>query len=128
MPKPKSERPLSTPFAEHAVRPLALRLLAAGALALTLAACGSSAPRQADADGPPEAVAAEPVAAQAPEPERRRERRNERRGTDDAPEAVVAIGEPVPDAAAAAYARALGALRAEDWLEAELELEQLTLE
>ena len=34
----------------------------------------------------------------------------------------------MPEAAAAAYARALAAMRAENWLEAELELEQLTLE
>jgi len=120
---------LSTPFAELAARPVALRALAAGALALALAACGSSVPRQADVEAPREAVAAEPVAAKAPELERRRERRNERRTADDKAEAAAAaIEEPVPDAAAAAYARALAALRAEDWLEAELELEQLTLE
>ncbi len=34
----------------------------------------------------------------------------------------------MPEAAAAAYARALAAVRAENWLEAELELEPLTLE
>jgi len=79
------------------VRSLGLRLLAAGALALTLAACGSSTPRQADADAPRDSAAA-------------------------------AVLEPVPEAATAAYARALAALRAENWLEAELELEQLTLE
>jgi len=88
---------LSTPFADFAVRSLGLRLLAAGALALTLAACGSSTPRQADADAPRDSAAA-------------------------------AVLEPVPEAATAAYARALAALRAENWLEAELELEQLTLE
>jgi len=87
---------LSKPFADVALRRLALRMLAAGALALTLAACGSSTPRQADAEAP----------------------------RDTAAPAL----EPVPEAAAAAYARALDALRAEDWLEAELELEQLTLE
>jgi Tfp pilus assembly protein PilF len=111
---------LSKPFAEPAAW---LRALAAAAFALTLAACGSSVPRQADVEAPRESIAAEPVAA-APEPERRRERRNERRPNE---EAVPAL-EPVPAAAAAAYARALDALRAEDWLEAELELEQLTLE
>ena len=87
---------MSKPFADVAPRPLALRLFAAGALALTLAACGSSTPRQADADAPRDTAA--PVL------------------------------EPVPEAAAAGYARALAALRAENWLEAELELEQLTLE
>jgi tetratricopeptide (TPR) repeat protein len=111
---------LSKLFAEHAAW---LRALSAAALALTLAACGSSVPRQADVETPRESLAAEPVAA-APEPERRRERRNER-GPNE--EAVPAL-EPVPEAAAAAYARALDALRAENWLEAELELEQLTLE
>ena len=87
---------MSKPFADFAARPLGLRLLASAALALTLAACGSSAPRQADADAPRDAA-----------------------GT---------ALEPVPEAAAGAYARALAALRAENWLEAELELEQLTLE
>ena len=48
--RPKSERPLSKPFANFAAWPLRLRSLAAGALALTLAACGSSAPRQADVE------------------------------------------------------------------------------
>jgi Tfp pilus assembly protein PilF len=88
---------LSTSFADFAGRSLGLRLLAAGALALTLAACGSSTPRQADVDAPRDSAAA-------------------------------AVLKPVPEAAAAAYARALAALRAENWLEAELELEQLTLE
>ncbi len=48
--RPKSERPLSKPFANLVSRPLELRLFAAGVLALTLAACGSSTPRQADVD------------------------------------------------------------------------------
>ena len=121
---------MSKPFAEHAASPLVLRALAAGALALTLAACGSSAPRQADAEAPREAVAAEPVAAEpaAPQPERRRERRSDRRDADHADSEEGAVLEPVPEAAAAAYARGLAALRAENWLEAELELEPLTLE
>ncbi|HVJ29463.1 MAG TPA: tetratricopeptide repeat protein, partial [Gammaproteobacteria bacterium] len=42
--------------------------------------------------------------------------------------AAAAVVEPVPDAAAAAYTRAVAALRAENWLEAELELETLVLE
>ena len=100
-------------------------------MALTLAACGSSAPRQADDDAPREAVVApaEPVASAAPEPEKRRDRRSERRAQEgDADAAAAAVTEPVPETAAAAYTRALDALRAENWLEAELELEQLTLE
>ena len=104
--------------------------LAAGALALTLAACGSSAPRQAEVDAPrDQRRRAGPAGRPAPVPERRRERRSERRAAEDASaEAAAAVLEPVPEAAAAGYARALAALRAEDWLEAELELEQLTLE
>jgi Tfp pilus assembly protein PilF len=63
------------------------------------------------------------------EPERRRDRRSERRAVDDAAAATAAtVVEPIPEAAAAAYARAVGAMRTENWLEAELELEQLTLE
>ena len=116
---------MSKPFANRASRPLELRLLAAGVLALTLAACGSSTPRQADVDEPRDAVAAEPAA---PEPERRRERRSDRRDADDADSEEGAVLEPVPEAAAAAYGRALAAVRAENWLEAELELEPLTLE
>ena len=65
--------------------------------------------------------------AEAPAPEGRRERR---RAAEDANEAAEAAGavEPVPETAAAGYERALAAMRAENWLEAELELEQLTLE
>jgi tetratricopeptide (TPR) repeat protein len=116
---------LSKRSANVAAWPLALRPLSAAALALTLAACGSSAPRQAEVDAPRDAVAAPASAAAEPAPERRRNRRG-----DDAPAAEAAASplEPVPEAAAAAYARALDALRAENWLEAELELEQLTLE
>jgi Tfp pilus assembly protein PilF len=138
---------LSKPFANFVA--WRLKSLAAGALALTLAACGSSTPRQADVDAPeaaaPSAAAAEPAA------ERRRDRR-ERQAAEEAnataataaaeeapsrrrdrrageeENAEAAVVEPVPEAAAAAYARALAALRAENWLEAELELEQLTLE
>ena len=55
----------------------------------------------------------------------RRVQRRDRRAPDDV---AAAAGEPVPEAAAAAYQRAIAAMRAENWLEAELELEQLTLE
>lgn len=104
------------------------------ALALSLAACGSSTPRQAEGEAPRAAVAAvvtraEPVAAEAAVAEGRRGRRSERRTAEDAqPSAAGAMAEPVPEAAAAAYQRALAAMRQENWLEAELELEQLTLE
>lgn len=113
---------MSKPFANFAAQSLA-----AGALALTLAACGSSTPRQADVEQPRETAAPEPVVADTPAPERRRDRRGERRAADDASADPAAALEPVPEAAAQAYSRALDALRAENWLEAELELEQLTL-
>jgi tetratricopeptide (TPR) repeat protein len=156
---------LSKRFAEQAASPFALRSLAAGALALMLAACGSSTPKQAevekpretavpvatrvDADGDvrgrarqaragmpeveqrteqlPGAIAEPTPAATAPAPEGRRERRSERRTAEEANAAAAAV-EPVPEAAAAAYTRAVAAMRAENWLEAELELETLVLE
>jgi tetratricopeptide (TPR) repeat protein len=125
---------LSKTFADNAAWPL--RFVASGALALTLTACGSSAPRQAEVEAPREAAVAEasattaePAAADLAEPARRRDRRGERRAAEDvSPETAAAVIEPVPEAAAAAYARALDAMRTENWLEAELELEQLTLE
>jgi tetratricopeptide (TPR) repeat protein len=149
---------LSKPFASSSPRalPKRLRTVASCALLLTLAACGSSTPRQADVESTREiVVAAAPAAA---EPESRRERRSDRRAAADetenrraapvaaspsdedrrerrsdrrAAEEAALAGEviaPVPEAAAAAYQRALAAMRAENWLEAELELEQLTVE
>lgn len=110
---------------------------------LVLAACGASTPRQAAVERPAAvAPAPEPSRAPAAEEPSRRERRaaedaaqqaraaepqSERRGrrgevADDA----AAASEVVPEAAAQSYARALAALRAESWVEAELELEQLT--
>ncbi|HEX7237837.1 MAG TPA: tetratricopeptide repeat protein [Gammaproteobacteria bacterium] len=119
---------MSKRFAE----PFVLRWLAAGALALALAACGSSTPKQADVQAPretavPAATRAEPAAAEttAQPPEKRRDRRSERRAAEDA-SAEAAVVEPVPEAATAAYTRAVAAMRAQNWLEAELELEQLT--
>ncbi|HET7608111.1 MAG TPA: tetratricopeptide repeat protein [Gammaproteobacteria bacterium] len=125
---------MSKRFAELAASPFVLRSFAAGALALTLAACGSSTPRQADVEAPREVAApavtrAEPAAESAPAPERRRDRRSERRAADEASaDAAAAVLEPVPEAAAAAHERALVAMRAQNWVEAELELEQLVLE
>ncbi len=123
-----------------------LRSAGAGALTLALAACGSSAPQQADAPAR-ETVAPETQrAASAPEADSRRERRGERRAADASAEAdepaterrrdrraadaseAAASDEAIPEALAAAYARALEAMRAANWLEAELELEQLVLE
>jgi tetratricopeptide (TPR) repeat protein len=115
---------LSKPFVDCGAWRKGLGFLAGGAFALTLAACGSSTPRQAEVEAPREVVAADSVATE-DAPESRRERRA--RATDD--DAVAgAVVEPVPEAAAAAYQRALAAMRTENWLEAELELEQLTLE
>jgi tetratricopeptide (TPR) repeat protein len=127
----KSEKPLSTRFADNWPR---LRALGAATLALTLAACGSATPRQAEVKPPPVVVApaAEKAAAVAPtatpkaeEPSRkdRRARRDK-----DAPEAVDAAAAPdaIPEAATLAYDRALAAMRAQNWVQAELELEQLT--
>ena len=121
---------MSKPSADFVAWPLEPKAFAAGALALTLAACGSSAPRQAEVDAPRETVAApaEPTVAAAPEPERRRDRRSERRAQEGADATEAGVLEPVPETAAAGYVRALDAMRAENWLEAELELEQLTLE
>jgi Tfp pilus assembly protein PilF len=108
-------------------------LLAGGAVALTLAACGASSPKQADVDVPretavPAAARTEPAPA-APAPEARRDRRSERRATEEASAAAAAgVVEPVPEAAAAAYARAVEAMRSQNWIEAELELEPLVQE
>jgi tetratricopeptide (TPR) repeat protein len=95
------------------------------ALGLTVVACGSSTPRQAEVQAPAAVVApsvARTPAPEAPQQERRRDRRSER----SAAEAVAAADAVIPEAAAAAYGRALAAMRGEDWLSAELELEQLT--
>jgi Tfp pilus assembly protein PilF len=107
---------------------------ATAVLALTLGACGSTAPRrEVEPPSAPVATAqphaAAPLESATPDAvEPRRERRGERRAAAEPPQASVDDGaEPIAEAAAAAHARALAALRAENWLEAELELEQLTL-
>jgi lipoprotein NlpI len=114
--------------------------LFAAASGVLLAACGASTPRQAAVEQPT-AVAPEPAAAgkpAAPEPRvaeaprasasadasRKRERRGERAPVEES--AAAAVPEAVPEAAVAAYDRALAAMRAEDWLTAQVELEQLT--
>lgn len=56
-------------------------------------------------------------------PQQRRRDRGSDRSRAEAAEAVDAA---IPEAAVAAYGRALAAMRGEDWLGAELELEQLT--
>jgi tetratricopeptide (TPR) repeat protein len=87
---------LSKRFVDFRRAPVALL---GGVVTLLLAACGASTPRQAAVEQPREAVA--PAAAADPEA-------------------------PIPEAAVVAHDRALAALRAGNWLEAELELEQLT--
>jgi Tfp pilus assembly protein PilF len=102
---------------------------------LALAACGSSTPRQAAVAEPatvsaPKASGAVLAGAsvEAAEPRGRRARRSERDAAELAAKAGVGTSEPIPEAALAGYDRALAAIRGEDWLEAELELEQLTVE
>lgn len=100
--------------------------MTAAILAATmLAACGSSPVRGPDTGaGAAAAAADEPtVAAAAAEPERdaRRDKRRNRSGGRENEAAAV------PDGAAFAHERALAAMTSEDWLEAELELEQLVL-
>jgi tetratricopeptide (TPR) repeat protein len=99
-------------------------------VALLLAACGSSTPRQAAAETPGVTVAPASAAAQTP---RTAERTQTERGRRErrASEASGAVpsedpAAPVPEAAIGAHDRALAAMRADRWLEAELELEQLT--
>lgn len=58
---------------------------------------------------------------------RRDRRRNRRSAEEEAPEGVDSLAE-VPERALAAYERALSAMSAENWTEAELELEELVLE
>lgn len=165
MPKPRLERPLSKPFADivprrgvtSAAQP-ASSWAAVSALALLLAGCGASTPRQAAVDAPATVVAPESTGADAPaeapasaetaassqsaassasavesKPERGSSGRRGRRSAESAatPEpsatdAETAAAEPIPEAVQQAYDRALAAMRAEDWLGAETELEQLT--
>ena len=102
-------------------------------MAILVAACGASAPRQAGTEAPavaapaPAAAAASPKAAAQPATEARRgSRRDERRAAEAAPvDPAAAALEPIPETARQGYDRALAALRAQDWLQAELELEQL---
>ena len=137
---------MSKPFANHVSQQRLVRGGLAAACALLLAACGASTPKQAGVEKPTVVVAAEraqpasaaakpkaevPVAkpaaktASAPaDTSRKRDRRGDRAAA-AAPEGVV---EAIPEAAAAANGRAMAAMRAENWLQAELELEQLTKE
>jgi Tfp pilus assembly protein PilF len=82
--------------------------------------------RRADhADVRAAAATPPPVAAPA-DNARRRDRHADRAEPEDA--GATPVVEAVPEAASAAYDRALTAMRAEDWLSAEVELQQLTAE
>ena len=95
--------------------------------AAVLASCGASTPQQASS-ARPEVVAPETSPAPkspAAQPARSDKRsRKERR--DDEAAAAAGLPEAIPEAAQLAADRALAALQSEDWLQAELELEQLT--
>jgi tetratricopeptide (TPR) repeat protein len=111
--------------------------------ALVLAACGGTTPSRPSAEAPvavpaestrassepavessggSAAAAAEPTETSPPE-----SRRGRRRARDEEPVAAQELVE-VPEEAALAYERALAEMAAENWIEAELELEQLVLE
>lgn len=64
----------------------------------------------------------------APGEESRRERRRRRRDREAEPTADAELAIQVPERANAAYLRAVAAMEVENWLEAELELEQLILD
>ena len=125
---------MSKQSARFPLRFAVLRDCVAAACLVALTACGSSTPRQAVVEERAIAIApqaSEAVAAAAPAaaaaPQERRGRRGERRAADDATTAA-AVAEPVPETALASYNRALAAMRTDNWIEAELELEQLTAE
>jgi tetratricopeptide (TPR) repeat protein len=132
------------------IGPLQSRLLAAAAscLAVALAGCGASTPRQADVESPAVVKPAETPApspateaaatpsesvtsaeAAPPDAESSEGRRRGRRASEPAaPSADAAVAEeppPIPEAVQQTYDRALAAMRGEDWLGAQIELEQL---
>ena len=134
---------MSKPFANQVSAQRIARGGLAAACALLLAACGASTPKQAVVEKPTVVIAAAPAqpAATAAKPKAEApaakpaaktagtpadtSRKRDRRADKNAPAEVV---DAVPEAAAAAYGRAMNAMRAENWLQAELELEQLTKE
>jgi tetratricopeptide (TPR) repeat protein len=106
-----------------------LRSLALLGVAVVLSACSAGgSPR------PESAASAVAPVQQAPEPSRqaRRAARDAAKANAEAAQQTdSATREPAamaPERALQAYERALAAMRAEDWIEAELELEQLVLE
>lgn len=131
---------MSPRFADPTAVQAAARCGALAALALVVAACGASAPQKAAVDKPtvvaPAAQAAAPAAqtksappkqaAAASTPKAEAGSRSERRGRrGEAPPPADGV-EPIPAVAQSAYDRALAAMRAGDWLQADLELEQLS--
>ncbi len=127
---------MSKPFARAAER--VARGSLAVACALLLAACGASTPKQVAVEKPTVVIAtpaqsatskaeqsgAKPPTKTASAPADA-SRKRDRRAAAATPQDVV---EAVPEAAAASNGRAMAAMRAENWLQAELELEQLTKE
>jgi tetratricopeptide (TPR) repeat protein len=143
MPSKKSENDLSARFDNLPSATAHVMAAAAVAGALLLAACGGTTPSRPSAEAPV-AVPTESARASseadveassrsAAEAERPAEtalpesRRGRRRGRDAEP---AESQEPVevPAEAALAYERALAEMAAENWIEAELALEQLVLE
>lgn len=130
---------MSPRFADRAAFLAATRCGALAGLALVVAACGASAPQKAATEKPsvvaPDAKASAPAPqAKSPAPKQtaaastakpEAASRSERRGKRGEPPPADGV-EPIPAVAQSAYDRALAAMRAEDWLQAELELEQLT--
>jgi Flp pilus assembly protein TadD len=124
---------LSTRFVEVIGACGAVRGGIVAGMAILVAACGASTPRQAARQAPAVAAPAQTAAivstkapAQPAAESKRGSRRDERRAA-EAANADPAAGalEPIPETAQQGYDRALAALRAQDWLRAELELEQL---
>ena len=133
---------MSKPFASQVGTERVARGGLAAACALLLAACGASTPKQAAVEKPTAVIAA-PAQPAAPASKPKAEtsvakpaaktaatpadtsRKRDRRADKNAP---AEVADAVPEAATAAYGRAMTAMRAENWLQAELELEQLTKE
>ncbi len=139
---------MSKPFADIASTRRCLHVTDAAwpvvaLVVLTLAACGASTPRQAGVQAPavvtPGPAAAEQNAAVAEagaetqtaaetKPEssgRRRDRRASSASSEPSSDAGAPTAEPILEMAQQSYGRALTAMQAEDWLGAEIDLEQL---
>jgi len=135
---------LSKPFASQRVVPRLAHGGLSAACAALLAACGASAPKQAVVQKPTPVIAepaevatpgpkgaakepaAKPTAKTAASAPAESSRKRDRKADKNAP--AVPDVDAVPEAATVGYGRAVTAMRAENWLQAELELEQLTKE